>query len=63
MNIHKHMELIFVVTLATLGLGSFLIDSLPEAQAKPAAPVARNIATPTTMAVVIIRAPRKQNGL
>ncbi len=63
MNIHKHMELIFVATLATLGLGSFLIDYLPEAQAKPSTPLARNIATPTTMAVVIITAPRNRNGL
>ncbi|MBQ5965076.1 hypothetical protein [Massilia sp. ZL223] len=58
MNIHKHMEAIFVVTLGVLGAGKFALDSLPEAKAKPSAPVARNIATAGTMAVVIVRAPR-----
>jgi hypothetical protein len=56
MNIHKHMEAIFVITLAIVGVGSFVVDSLPEADAKPSLPVARNIATPGTMAVVIVRA-------
>ncbi|MBQ5949547.1 hypothetical protein [Massilia sp. ST3] len=65
MNIHKHMEAIFVVTLAVLGAGSFALDSvpeakatLPEAKAKPAVPVEHNIATGATMAVVVVRAPR-----
>ena len=61
MNIHKHMEAIFVTTLATLSAGSFALDSVPQAQARPAAraaPVAQNIATAGTMAVVIVRAPR-----
>ena len=63
MNIHKNMEMIFVIALATVSMGSWLLDSLPAAQAvaKPAA-VARNIATPTSMAVVIIRAPRARNA-
>jgi hypothetical protein len=61
-NVHKNMEVIFVVLLAALGLGSFLLDYLPDAQAKPQAPVARNIATPTSMAVVIIKAPRARAG-
>lgn len=61
MNIHKHMEAIFVVTLAVLGAGSFALNSVPQAQAKPLAqvtPVERSIATAGTMAVVIVRAPR-----
>jgi hypothetical protein len=62
MNIHKHMEAIFVVTLAVIGVGTLVIDSLPEAAARPAAPVAHKVAnklaTPGTMAVVIVRAPR-----
>jgi hypothetical protein len=58
MNIHKHMEAVFVVTLAVFGIGSYIVDSLPEAQARPALPVARDIATPDSMAVVIVRAPR-----
>ncbi|WP_020655331.1 hypothetical protein [Massilia niastensis] len=59
MNIHKHMEAIFVVALAAIGAGSLALDSVPEAQARPAAPVARDIATSGgAMAVVIVRAPR-----
>lgn len=54
MNIHKHMEAIFVIVLAAVGLGSYLIDQLPEANAQPPAPVAHNIGTPTSMAVVIV---------
>ena len=58
MNVHKNMEAIFVIMLAAVGLGSIALDYLPEAQAKPPVAVERNIATPTTMAVVVIRAPR-----
>ena len=58
MNVHKHMEAIFVTTLAVVGVGSFVLDSLPEAEARPA-PVARvverNLATPHSMAVVVVR--------
>jgi hypothetical protein len=63
MNIQKNMEVIFVATLAVVGLGGYLLDQMPDAQAaKPQTPVARNIATPTSMAVVIIRAPRARAG-
>ena len=58
MNINKHMEVIFITTLAVVGAGSFLADRLPEAQADPVVPVARNIGTPGHPAVVIVRAPR-----
>jgi hypothetical protein len=61
-NILKNMEAIFVLALAAAGLSSFLVDRLPEAQAKPQLPIARNIATPTSMAVVIIRAPQARSG-
>jgi hypothetical protein len=54
MNIHKHMEAIFVIVLAVIGLGSYLIDELPEANAKSPALVARNIGTPANMAMVIV---------
>jgi len=54
MNVHKHMEAIFVIVLAVIGLGSYLIEQLPEAMAKTPAPVARNIGTPTSMAVVVV---------
>jgi hypothetical protein len=60
MNIHKNMEMIFVVVLAALGLGSVALDYLPEAEAKPpVAVVERSIATPTSMAVVVIKALRR----
>lgn len=60
MNIHKNMEVIFVTALAAVSLGSWLLDSLPSAQAgaRKQVVVERNIATPTSMAVVVIRAPR-----
>jgi len=62
MNINKHMEVVFITTLAVVGTGSFLADRLPEAeasQAKAAVPVARNIGTPGHPAVVIVRASRE----
>lgn len=63
MNIHKHMEAIFVGALAVAGLGSYLLDSLPEAQARPAAvPQERMIATGGQMAVVVVKAPRVDPG-
>jgi hypothetical protein len=59
MNIQKHMEAIFVTTLAIVGAGSVLIDRLPDAQATPAAvPVANNVGTPGHMAVIIVRGKR-----
>lgn len=67
MNIQKNMELIFVSTLAAVGVGSYALDNLPEAKAKakpqPQLAVARNIATPTSMAVVIITAPKARSGI
>jgi hypothetical protein len=35
MNILKHMEAVFVATVALTVSGSYLIDTLPEAHAKP----------------------------
>jgi hypothetical protein len=59
MNIQKHMEAIFITTLAIVGAGSIVIDRLPDAQAKPAVPVANNIGTPGHMAVIIVRGKRE----
>jgi hypothetical protein len=62
MNINKHMEVIFITTLAVVGAGSFVANRLPEAKAGPAAaalPAARNIGTPGHPAVVIVRAFRE----
>jgi hypothetical protein len=49
MNIHKHMEAIFVVALAVVGFGTMAIDSMPEAGASARAPVMRDAASPTAM--------------
>lgn len=60
MNIHKHMEAIFVVVLATVGLGSFALDSMPEAGANASAPVMRAAAPADRVAVLCApRAPRR----
>lgn len=58
MNIHKHMEAIFFAALGTIGAAAAALDSVPEAKARTTVPAARSIATPGTMAVVVIRAPR-----
>ena len=63
MNIHKHMEAIFVTTLAIVGAGSVVIDRLPDAQAAPVAvPVENMIGTPGHMAVIIVRGHRPGHG-
>ena len=58
MNIQKHMEAIFIATLAIAGAGSIVIDHLPDARATPAVPVANSIGTPGHMAVIIVRGKR-----
>ena len=58
MNIQKHMEAIFIATLAIAGAGSTVIDRLPDARATPAVPVANSIGTPGHMAVIIVRGKR-----
>ena len=64
MNIHKHMEAIFVTTLAVVGAGSFVIDRLPDAQASTVhqpLPAENNIGTEGHMAVIIVRGKRQAN--
>jgi hypothetical protein len=58
MNVHKHMEVIFVVTLAAVGLGSFALDSIPDAEAKASAsaPEMRAVVVPGAVPVVVVRA-------
>lgn len=58
MNIHKHMEAILLAALGALYTVGLTLDSLPEAKAAPKPQVARMVATPGTMAVVVVRAPR-----
>lgn len=60
MNVQKHMEAIFITTLAIVGAGSIVIDRLPDAQARPAGPVANNVGTPGHMAVIIVRGKRER---
>jgi hypothetical protein len=65
MNIHKHMEAIFVTTLAIVGAGSFVIDRLPDAQAnvlQQSIPVENNIGTEGHMAVIVVRGHRLPRG-
>ena len=61
MNVQKHMEAIFITTLAIVGAGSIVIDRLPDARTTPAAPSADSIGTPGHMAVVIVRGKREAN--
>jgi hypothetical protein len=44
------MEVIFIVALATVGVGSFAIDSVPGAQARASTPVMREVAAATAAA-------------
>ena len=65
MNIQKHMEAIFITTLAVVGAASLVIDRLPDAQARPAAaplPVENNVGTPGHMAVIIVHGHRPSHG-
>jgi hypothetical protein len=54
MNILKHMEAVFVATVALTVAGSYLIDKLPEAHAKPVVAAAAVTAVP----VVVVSAKR-----
>ena len=51
MNIHKHMEAVFLAALAVVGAGSFVLDDVPAADA--AAPVLREAAMPGATALVM----------
>ncbi|MFC5460376.1 hypothetical protein [Massilia niabensis] len=56
MNIHKHMEAIFVVTLVVVSTGTFALDSVREADAERSTSVARDGAAADPRAIVV-RAP------
>lgn len=58
MNIAKHMEAVFVVALAAAGSASFLSDTLPQSQSRPAVIQDSSIATETKMAVVVVKGKR-----
>ncbi|HEY0064420.1 MAG TPA: hypothetical protein VGC21_20050 [Telluria sp.] len=53
MNLIKHMEAVFVATVALAVSGSWMIDQLPAAHAQSAA-----IATVDAPAVVVVKAKR-----
>ena len=55
MNIHKHMEAIFVVTLVVVSAGTFAFDSVKEADAGLSASVARDGVA--SARAVVVRAP------
>jgi hypothetical protein len=63
MNIHKHMEAIFVVALAVAGLGSMAFDSMSEARASAHMPVIRDVAVApaagTAAVMCASKAPRR----
>lgn len=56
MNIHKHMEAIFVVALAVVSTGTLALESLSSSDAKSPAAAARGNAVAQARAVVV-RAP------
>ncbi|MGI4718955.1 MAG: hypothetical protein ACRYGO_03710 [Janthinobacterium lividum] len=58
MNIMKHMEAVFIVAMGVAVSGSYLIDSIPEAQARPYTADAAQVASGVRMAVVTVTAKR-----
>jgi hypothetical protein len=56
MNIHKHMEAIFVVTLVVVSAGTFAFDCMRDADTWGTASVARDKAVRQARTVVV-RAP------
>ena len=57
MSLIKNMEAVFVVTLGLACSASYMLDTLPDAQAQSAA-VNASVATPGRMAVVTVGAKR-----
>lgn len=58
MNIIKHMEAAFLVSLGIAGVATVAIDMIPPAQARVPVPAENSIATPSKMAVVKVTAKR-----
>ena len=60
MNVLKHMEAAFLLSLSVAGAASIAIDTIPPAQASVPVQtaVSNSIATPTRMAVVKVSAKR-----
>ena len=59
MNILKHMEAVFIATLALAVSTSYLVEAIPDANAKaPASAVATDSAGAPAVVVVTVRAKR-----
>jgi hypothetical protein len=59
MNILKHMEAVFVVTVAVLGSAALITEQLPEANARPySAPAANVVTSEAPLTVVYVTAKR-----
>jgi hypothetical protein len=58
MNIIKNMEAAFLFSLSVAGVASVALDAIPPAQATVPVRAEQSIATPSTMAVVHVRAKR-----
>ncbi|SFD10967.1 hypothetical protein [Massilia yuzhufengensis] len=58
MNITKHMEAVFVVAISLGVSGSYLMDAIPEAQARSYSADATMVASGDKMAVVTVSAKR-----
>jgi hypothetical protein len=58
MNILRNMEAAFLFSLSVAGAASVAIDAIPPARAEVPAPVAKSVATPSSMAVVKVSARR-----
>jgi hypothetical protein len=57
-NILKHMEAVFVVTVAVLGSAAFVTENLPEANARTYAAAVSAPAAEAPIAVVYVTAKR-----
>lgn len=58
MNIMKYMEAVFVVAMSLAVSGSYLLDAIPEAQARNYSADASMVASGDKMAVVTVSAKR-----
>lgn len=58
MNVMKHMEAVFVVAISLAVSGSYLLDAVPEAQARPYTADASMVASGARAAVVTVTAKR-----
>ncbi|UVW26896.1 hypothetical protein [Massilia sp. H6] len=58
MKLMKHMEAVFVVAISLGVSGSYLLDAIPEAQARDRSADATQVASGAKMAVVSVSAKR-----